>query len=98
MRDSYDEINTLSTKKDLLQYIETRFTTTFVGALDSVEKHFFDLFNDTEWKEFWPILREEILNKGNAQKRLALKKLEEYNFSKQIPLGSTPLKERNYNR
>ena len=97
IHDNYNEINKLATKKDLIEYIDKRFVTGFIGGLSSIEEHLYDLFSEEEWKLYWPPLREEILNKSNAQKRLALKKLEEYDFTK-IRKSDKNKEERNFNR
>jgi hypothetical protein len=99
INENYGEISQLATKKELIEYVEKRFTTSFIGALDSIEQHLYDLFNDEEWNKYWPPLREELLNKGNAQKRLATRELEKYEFAK-IRKVETPTdrRERNYNK
>ena len=99
IHENYSQITGLATKKELLEYIEKRFITGFIGSLASIEEHFFDLFNDEEWEKYWTPLREEILNKCNAQKRLAIKELEKYDFSKIREKPSTIKgRERNYNK
>lgn len=94
LHDNFNQIHKLTNRKELLEYIEKRFVTGFIGSLASIEEHLYDLFNDEDWDKYWPPLREEILNKCNAQKRLAIKELDKYDFNKKRQNNT----ERNYNR
>ena len=78
----FNKIHRISDKNDLIQYIETRFVTSFIGSLASIEEHLSELFSEDEWNHYWQPLREEILNKANAQKRLASGELKKYEFRK----------------
>lgn len=86
-REQYERIS----KDRLRAAMETKIRTTFIGALDSIEKHFgrqwgFGLPNEQLSEremaiaEVWNSLREEILNKGNAQLRAARLEIEEYSI------------------
>jgi hypothetical protein len=82
LHDNFNKIHRISDKNDLVQYIETRFTTSFIGSLASIEDHLAELFSEDDWNHYWQPLREEILNKANAQKRLAVNELKKYEHRK----------------
>lgn len=99
MSENFNRIVALDSSRELKDFVEKRFTTSFIGAIDSVEQHLYDLFSDEEWKKYWPPLREEILNKGNSQKRLALKELDKYEHRKKGKHQQhSQQSERNFNR
>jgi len=77
--DSRDRLGKICTKK---------ITTTMVGALDSIERHFGFLWNNNNddvlsdeakhMKQLYEKVREEILDNGNNQIRNLLLELEQY--------------------
>lgn len=78
-------------KNKLKEITKKKFTTTMIGSLDTYQKFFGFLWqdgldeneltaNEKRFKELWQEARNEILNKGNAQLRAALKEIDEYEF------------------
>ncbi len=78
-----------SSKERLAKNIEKKFNTTMIGALVSFEKYFGNLWGhdddaarddiDTEYyRELWEIVRTEILNNSNNQKRAANEEILQY--------------------
>ncbi len=68
---------------------EKKMKTTFIGCLDSVEKHLGFLWGhgrpdgdlteeERDFRVAWDELREEILNKGNSQSRALQAEISEY--------------------
>lgn len=71
----------------LIKDIETRLKTIMIGSLARFEKHFGHLWNfgdepntkqENIMREKWEDLREDILNHGNNQIRIAIDSLEDY--------------------
>jgi len=69
-----------SSKKRLLKILETKFKTSFIGALSSFEESFGHLWGhhkdeadltpeELEWKKIWDSVRTNVLNNGNNQIR-----------------------------
>lgn len=74
-------------KKKLKKNVEKKMKTTFIGAIDKIEKKFGHLWaknqkdlNSSErlWRGLWEELRKEILDQGNNQLRAALSEIDEY--------------------
>lgn len=89
-RDEIDKKD--SSKRKLKQEVNRYITTSFIGALASVEKYFGKLWGqgkadedcteaENAWFDVWEQCRTEILNKGNNQVRMADSKVEEYGVS-----------------
>ncbi len=101
LSNSYDKINRVARQekaKNILEFkeksklrlqevIDKKFTTCFIGAVNSVEEHLGFLWGkgksaltsrEREMACVWEELRTEILNKGNNQKRAARNEIEEY--------------------
>lgn len=92
----YDELkrDNLAKSKEISQSrlranAEKKMKTTFIGCLDSVEKHLGFLWghgradndltpDEVEFRLAWDALREEILNKGNSQSRALQAEISEY--------------------
>lgn len=69
--------------KDLLDSIYKKFQTTMIGSLAKFEKAFGYLWtkdntNIEKFQEIWEYTRNDILNNGNKQSRLAINELKEY--------------------
>ena len=73
-------------KKKLMDLVNKKFKTTMIGAIASFEEAFGqlwghglqdqDLDEDQQyWRGIWEDVRDEILNKGNAQARAAQEEL-----------------------
>ena len=92
--DSRDRLNSICKKK---------ITTTMVGALDSIERHFGFLWEEQSdgdpeaariMKELYEKVREEILDNGNNQSRNLTIELEQYEvrwmrYQMQLPVKQT---------
>lgn len=74
--------------------LKKKFETCFIGSLDSMENTFGELWGkgldksqrtqeQVKMLRLWLALRNEILDKGNAQLRGAIKELEEYEIDYQ---------------
>jgi len=61
-------------KSSVLCSISKRFDTTLFGTMSAIEKAFPQILED---KEKWAMVREEILNRANKEKRNAIKLLDE---------------------
>src|SRR5687767_633905 len=72
--------------KRLMDSIEKHFKTTFIGALNAVEKEFGLLWgaglpeselseDEYNWRKRWEIVRTNILNNGNNERRASLAEL-----------------------
>lgn len=77
----------MNTQEDLLEEIETRIKTTMIGSLAQFEKHFGYLWqndhaNRQKYEDLWEDTRNNILNNGNNQIRLALKSLGDFLYQK----------------
>lgn len=73
----------------LARQIDKRMNTCFIGCLDSIEKklgslwgqgkHFSELTDrEKQFSKIWKSLRNEILDKGNIQKRLLIDEFDNY--------------------
>ncbi len=73
----------------LKKVLNTKFTTTIIGALNTFEKKFGYLWNhgapfneltadEKDFREMWNNTRHQILDKGNNQLRSALLEVSEY--------------------
>lgn len=74
-------------KRRLKTNAEKKMKTTFIGAIDSIEKKFGHLWgrgktqlspSERNWAELWEELRKEILDKGNNQLRNLKNEIDEY--------------------
>jgi hypothetical protein len=83
------EVNKSISKDRLEKVLKKKLTTTFIGALDSFEKQFGYLWqhgepygslteNQQKFRDVWNEVRNEVLNKGNAQLRATLLEIAEY--------------------
>jgi len=81
-----------SNKKNLIDNINRRFTTSIIGALDSIQKDLGNLWGDNKpykelnenqkaWREVWIDLRKTILDKGHSQARAAIADIESFDTS-----------------
>jgi hypothetical protein len=81
-------------RRALKDFTRKKITTTMIGALDSFEKRFGRLWGQDKNEEditeqedrfyqIWSEVREEILDRGNAQIGAANKELDMYNIEKQ---------------
>lgn len=73
----------MNKKEELIRNIEKRLKTTMIGALAKFEESFAYLWeepsiNREKYEDLWEDTRNEILNHGNKQIRLAVKEL--YDF------------------
>ena len=78
-------------KKRLIESIERKFNTANIGILALIEKHFGHLWgynqqrrlteDEREMANIWSILRAEILDHGNHQKRGAINEISEYTLN-----------------
>lgn len=88
LHETFERIDRSYDQKKLCDNIESRFRTTFIGCLDSIEHYLGRLWgfgsdeelteNQHKFKKVWLDLRTEILDKSNRQQRLALKELDKY--------------------
>lgn len=86
-----DEAHLQTSKKRLISAIEKKFSTANIGILALVEKHFGGLWahgenreltqEENQWRNIWSILRTEILDHGNHQKRGAINEISEYSLN-----------------
>jgi hypothetical protein len=85
-----EESNLKMSKKRLIGAIEKKFNTANIGILELIEKYFGRLWGhkenrkltreEQEMREIWSILRAEILDHGNHQKRAAINEISEYSL------------------
>lgn len=68
----------MNAKQELLDELEKKIRTTFIGAISSFEESQFGQLNGPEWDDEFERLRTEILDKGNAQLRALRKLIENY--------------------
>jgi len=73
-------------KQELIYNLEKRFQTTMIGALAKFEENFAYLWDDNnpncdKNEDIWENTRNDILNNGNRQMRLALKELSEFLYA-----------------
>lgn len=73
----------MNDKNNIINEIEKRLKTTMIGSLAQFEKYFGYLWendhaNREKYEDLWETTRNNILNNGNHQTRLALKALGEY--------------------
>lgn len=73
----------MNKSEELIMNIEKRLKTTMIGAIAKFEERFAYLWeepniNRERYEDLWEETRNEILNHGNKQIRLAIKEL--YNF------------------
>ena len=100
-------------KLRLQEIIDKKFTTCFIGAVNSVEEYLGFLWGkgktvltkrEQEMAFLWEELRTEMLNKGNNQKRAARNEIEEYEVEwkqkeyKFIPQGGKSFNDNQFNR
>ena len=86
-----EEAHLQLSKKRLMGNIEKKFNTANIGILALIEKYFGDLWahgenrklsgEEKEWLQVWGLLRAEILDHGNHQKRGALNEISEYTLN-----------------
>lgn len=74
-------------KEELMRDIETRLKTTMIGSIAQFEKYFGYLWeNDSnhreKYEDLWEEARNNILNNGNHQIRLAMRDLSDYVYNK----------------
>lgn len=67
-----------SAKDELLDEIQKKIRTTFIGAISSLEDSKYGALEGDEWDEEFDRLRTEILDKGNVQLRAIQKLIENY--------------------
>ena len=78
-----------NSKLKLSSSVETKFKTTFIGALNAFEDEFGDLWGyrrpereitdeEFHYRKLWEKVRNRILNNGNTQSRNALVELSDY--------------------
>lgn len=76
-------------KTKLIQIIEKKFQTTFIGALSAIEEYFGQLWghdkstsartvSEREWYDKFQELRAKILDNGNNQARAVVNELQQY--------------------
>lgn len=79
--------NNYSSRRQIIEQIETRFRTIMIGALARFEKEFGGLWNNNHdpsndqelyFRDKWEDLRSDILDHGNNQMRQGLEELTEY--------------------
>ena len=79
-------------KAKLVEIIEKKFTTTFIGDISAIEEVFGELWGhnkpsvhrtprEREWYEAWQVLRSRILDRGNKQARAVIDELKQYTVS-----------------
>lgn len=99
------EVSQTNSKKKLLRAIETKFKTSFIGALNQFEKKFGFLWghgkpdseltsSELEFKELWNEARAEVLNNGNNQLRASQEEIAEYTMEKNKHEINLPVKPR----
>jgi len=92
-------------KERLMNLIQKRFKTTFVGAISAFEEAFGEKWgdrlpeselNDEEYhnRKIWENVRNDIFNKGNNQMRAALSELEEYTVNKNDYVTNLKMKDK----
>ena len=92
-------------RQRLLQILEKKFRTTFIGAISAIEESSFGRLwghnlrhnerneNQQRWFEVWQNLRTKILNQGNAQLRAVQNELELYKVEWLRHQTNLPIKE-----
>jgi hypothetical protein len=81
----------VASKERLRRIIERKLRTTFIGDIAAIERNFGHLWgigksddecteNQLKWRDVWELLRNTILNKGNAQIRALDNELEQYDI------------------
>jgi len=79
--------NQYSSRRQIMEQIETRFKTIMIGSLSRFEKEFGTLWNndndpttDNEayFRDKWEDLRHDLLDHGNNQIRQGLEELDKY--------------------
>lgn len=89
MHKQRSEEHKFKSKSRLSQTIRKKFETCFIGSINSIENSFGDIWGrdldrnertpqQVKMLKLWLALRSEILDKGNAQLRGAIKELEDY--------------------
>lgn len=92
MNNKRDEEHKFKSRLRLSQALNKKFNTCFIGAINSVENTFGAFWgkdlepnqrtpNQIKILKLWIALRNEILDKGNAQLRKAVKELEDYEIN-----------------
>ncbi len=86
-----EEAHLQLSKKRLMGNIEKKFNTANIGILALIEKYFGELWghgeerrlteDEKDWLQTWGLLRAEILDHGNHQKRGALNEISEYTLN-----------------
>lgn len=91
----------------LLQILEKKFRTTFIGAISAIEESPFGRLwghglrpeerteNQRRWFDVWQQLRTKILNQGNNQLRAVQNELELYRVEWLRHQSTLPVKTRN---
>jgi len=84
--------NQLYSKQKLETNMEKKIKTTMIGALATFEDYFAELWGydkpynklteeEQHYRDMWEDVRNDVLNKGNHQSRLALTELQEYDVT-----------------
>lgn len=82
LKNQTNERQVLYSKKRLIQALERKFKTCFIGALAEFEKQFSDLWeDDNEWRAKWEATRTHVLNNGNNQLRAAIDEVSQYTMT-----------------
>jgi hypothetical protein len=85
-----DEEYKLQSKERFIKIVNKKFTNTFIGAISDIEEEFGYLWGhgknkisqeESEFRDRWDILRNKILDRGNAQMRAVSKELEQYELN-----------------
>ena len=74
-------------KEELMRDIETKIKTTMIGAIAQFEKYFGylweeDSINREKYEDLWEEARNNILNNGNHQIRLAMRDLSDFLYDR----------------
>ena len=88
-RPSVDMAQSNNSKEQLKRAIDTKINTTMIGSLSRFEKLFGYLWGDrrpvselnqeeAEFREDWELVRSQILDNGNDQKRAAFQEIDQY--------------------
>lgn len=71
----------IDSKERLKKIATKKIQTTMIGALDSIEKHLSFLWEEnSELRETYEIVRQEILDRGNDQIRNLMSELDMYDI------------------
>lgn len=65
-------------KERLIRIMETKLRTAFIGALSAFEDEFREVKSDPKNRQRWEMMRNRILDNGNAQIRMMRKELGHY--------------------